>query len=65
MFDVLAALECLKKKAIYEKQLELNDGALMKLQAQRNALDSAMMNKSILDAMKTANKYMQETHKDM
>ncbi|VDM31168.1 unnamed protein product [Hydatigera taeniaeformis] len=60
-----AALECLRKKALYEKQLELNDGALMKLQAQRNALDSALMNKNILDTMKTVNSAMQNIHKDM
>ncbi|KAL5962198.1 Charged multivesicular body protein 4a [Taenia solium] len=60
-----AALECLRKKALYEKQLELNDGALMKLQAQRNALDSALMNKNILDTMKTVNSAMKNIHKDM
>ena len=37
----------------------------MKLQAQRNALDSALMNKNILDTMKTVNSAMQNIHKDM
>ncbi|KAM7532930.1 hypothetical protein Aperf_G00000122954 [Anoplocephala perfoliata] len=59
------ALEALKKKQLYSKQLELNDGALMKLQAQRNALDSALMNKNILDTMKTVNTAMRNIHKDM
>lgn len=65
VFNCSAALECLRKKALYEKQLELNDGALMKLQAQRNALDSALMNKNILDTMKTVNSAMKNIHKDM
>lgn len=63
--NFLAAVECLKKKQLYQKQLELNDGALMKLQAQRNALDSALMNKNILDTMKTVNSAMRNIHKDM
>lgn len=50
---------------MYEKQLQINDGTLMKLQAQRSALDSAMMNKNILDTMKTVNTAMQNIHKDM
>lgn len=55
----------MRKKQIYIKQLELNDGAIMKLNAQRNALDSAMMNKNILDTMKTVNTAMQNIHKNM
>lgn len=60
-----AALDCLKKKQFYLKQLELNDGALMKISAQRNALDSAMMNRDILNTMGTVNKALQNIHKDM
>ncbi|VDD83945.1 unnamed protein product [Mesocestoides corti] len=60
-----AALDCLRKKNMYEKQLTLNDGALMKLQAQRDALTSALMNKNILDTMKTANSAMHHIHKGM
>nr|CDS33682.1 glycosyltransferase domain containing protein [Hymenolepis microstoma] len=60
-----AALDCLKKKQYYLKQLELNDGALMKINAQRNALDSAMMNRDILNTMGTVNKALQNIHKDM
>ncbi|VDN98045.1 unnamed protein product [Rodentolepis nana] len=60
-----AALDCLKKKQFYLKQLELNDGALMRINAQRNALDSAMMNRDILSTMNTVNKAMQNIHKDM
>uniref|UniRef100_A0A0V0J8A8 Charged multivesicular body protein 4b n=1 Tax=Schistocephalus solidus TaxID=70667 RepID=A0A0V0J8A8_SCHSO len=60
-----AAIECLKRSKRYKKQLQQIDGVLMTIQGQKMALDDAYMNKSMLEAMATANKAMKGIHKNL
>merc|ERR1711935_169140 len=59
------ALSALKRKKRYEKQLQTNDGTLNTLEQQREALEAANVNTSVLETMNTAAKAIKKAHKDM
>lgn len=59
------AIQALKRKKRYAKQLEQIDGTLTTLEAQRDSLESASSNTSVLAAMKDAADAIRVAHKNL
>ncbi|XP_033754249.1 charged multivesicular body protein 4c-like isoform X1 [Pecten maximus] len=59
------ALQALKRKKRYEKQLTNIDGTLSTIEFQREALENASTNTEVLKVMGVAAKAMKAAHKDM
>ncbi|XP_071503378.1 charged multivesicular body protein 4b-like [Diadema antillarum] len=57
-----AALQALKRKKRYEKQLAQIDGTLTTIETQREALENAHTNTEVLSTMQYASKALQATH---
>lgn len=60
-----AAIQALKRKKRYEKQLQQIDGTLATIEMQREALEGANTNTSVLQAMKTAADSLKKAHQNM
>ncbi len=61
----LAALQALKRKKRYEKQLTQIDGTLSTIEFQREALENANTNTEVLKNMGFAAKAMKTAHENM
>jgi len=59
------ALQALKRKKRYEKQLQQIDGTLSTIEIQRGALEDANTNTAVLTNMKAAADALKKAHKDM
>jgi charged multivesicular body protein 4 len=59
------ALQALKRKKRFEKQLQQIDGTLSTLEMQREALESANTNTAVLQTMNAAAKAMKAAHQHM
>lgn len=59
------ALSALKRKKRLEKELQRNDGTLNTLEQQREALEAANINTTVLQSMNDAAKAIKKAHKDM
>merc|ERR1711881_525795 len=59
------ALNALKKKKRYEKQLQQIDGTLTTIEQQREALEGANTNTAVLQTMSSAAKALKHAHADM
>jgi len=59
------ALQALKRKKRYEKQLQQIDGTLTTIEQQRNALEDANTNTEVLKNMGQAAKALKKAHADM
>lgn len=59
------ALNALKKKKRYEKQLQQIDGTLTTIEQQREALEGANTNTAVLQTMKSAADALKNAHKGM
>lgn len=64
-FSILAAIQALKRKKRYEKQLQQIDGTLSTIEMQREALESANTNTQVLTTMKNAADALKAAHKHM
>lgn len=62
---LLAALQALKRKKRYEKQLQQIDGTLSTIEFQREALENASTNTEVLNVMGSAAKALQAAHQNM
>lgn len=60
-----AAIQALKRKKRYEKQLQQIDGTLSTIEMQREALESANTNTQVLTTMKNAADALKAAHKNM
>lgn len=60
-----AAIQALKRKKRYEKQLQQIDGTLSTIEMQREALESANTNTAVLTTMKNAADALKQAHKNM
>ena len=60
-----AALQALKRKKRYEKQLQQIDGTLSTIEFQRDALENASTNTEVLRVMGDAAKALKAAHKNM
>uniref|UniRef100_U5EWR2 Uncharacterized protein n=1 Tax=Corethrella appendiculata TaxID=1370023 RepID=U5EWR2_9DIPT len=60
-----AAIQALKRKKRYEKQLQQIDGTLSTIEMQREALENANTNTAVLTTMKNASDALKAAHKDM
>lgn len=60
-----AALQALKRKKRYEKQLQQIDGTLSTIEFQREALENASTNTEVLNVMGSAAKALQAAHQNM
>lgn len=60
-----AALQALKRKKRYEKQLTQIDGTLSTIEFQREALENANTNTEVLKNMGFAAKAMKSAHENM
>lgn len=60
-----AAIQALKRKKRYEKQLQQIDGTLTTIELQREALESANTNTQVLTTMKNAADALKAAHKNM
>jgi charged multivesicular body protein 4 len=60
-----AAIQALKRKKRYEKQLQQIDGTLSTIEMQREALENANTNTAVLQTMKKAADALKTAHKDM
>lgn len=65
VFLVLAALQALKRKKRYEKQLAQIDGTISTIEFQREALENANTNTEVLKNMGLAAKAMKSAHENM
>ncbi len=65
LFFFLAALQALKRKKRYEKQLTQIDGTLSTIEFQREALENANTNTEVLKNMGFAAKAMKTAHENM
>lgn len=61
----LAAIQALKRKKRYEKQLQQIDGTLSTIEMQREALESANTNTAVLTTMKNAADALKAAHQHM
>lgn len=61
----VAALQALKRKKRYEKQLQQIDGTLSTIEFQREALENASTNTEVLNVMGSAAKALQSAHQNM
>lgn len=64
-FFFTAAIQALKRKKRYEKQLQQIDGTLSTIEMQREALEGANTNTAVLSNMKTAADALKAAHKNM
>lgn len=64
-FRFSAAIQALKRKKRYEKQLQQIDGTLSTIEMQREALESANTNTAVLTTMKNAADALKAAHKHM
>lgn len=62
---VPVAIQALKRKKKYEKQLQQIDGTLSTIEMQREALESANTNTAVLKTMKDAADAMKAAHNHM
>jgi len=62
---LIAALQSLKRKKNYEKQLQQIDGTLSTIEFQREALENANTNTEVLKIMGYAAKALQSAHHNM
>lgn len=60
-----AAIQALKRKKRYEKQLQQIDGTLSTIEMQREALEGANTNTSVLNTMREAAKALKSAHQNM
>lgn len=60
-----AAIQALKRKKRYEKQLQQIDGTLSTIEMQREALEGANTNTAVLTTMKDAADALKAAHKHM
>ncbi|KAL1129857.1 hypothetical protein AAG570_012801 [Ranatra chinensis] len=60
-----AAIQALKRKKRYEKQLQQIDGTLATIEMQREALEGANTNTAVLKVMKTASDALKNAHQHM
>ncbi|XP_064610726.1 charged multivesicular body protein 4b-like [Liolophura sinensis] len=60
-----AALQALKRKKRYEKQLQQIDGTLSTIEFQREALENASTNAEVLNVMGTAARALRGAHNNM
>merc|ERR1712115_131207 len=60
-----SALQALKRKKRYDKQLQQIDGTLTTIESQREALEGANTNTAVLQTMNDAAKAMKKAHADM
>lgn len=60
-----AALQALKRKKRFEKQLQQIDGTLSTIEFQREALENASTNTEVLRVMGDAAKALKSAHKNM
>ena len=65
LLSILAAIQALKRKKRYEKQLQQIDGTLSTIEMQREALESANTNTAVLTSMKNAADALKSAHKHM
>ena len=63
--DIPVALAALKRKKRYEQQLKQIDGTLTTIEYQREALENANTNTSVLQVMGDAAKALKRAHADM
>jgi hypothetical protein len=61
----LAAIQALKRKKRYEKQLQQIDGTLSTIEMQREALEGANTNTAVLQTMKNAADALKSAHQHM
>ena len=59
------ALQALKRKKRYEKQLTQIDGTLSTIEFQREALENASTNTEVLKVMGSAAKALKSAHNDL
>lgn len=59
------AMQALKRKKRYEKQLQQIDGTLSTIEMQREALESANTNTTVLQTMKNAADALKSAHQHM
>lgn len=60
-----AAIQALKRKKRYEKQLQQIDGTLSTIEMQREALEGANTNTAVLSNMKSAADALKAAHQNM
>lgn len=60
-----AAIQALKRKKRFEKQLLQTDGVLQSIEFQREALENANTNTEVLNVMGMAAKALKNAHKNM
>lgn len=63
--SILAAIQALKRKKRYEKQLQQIDGTLSTIEMQRVALEEANTNTSVITTMKNAADALKNAHQHM
>lgn len=63
--DLSVAIQALKRKKKYEKQLQQIDGTLSTIEMQREALESANTNTAVLTTMKNAADALKAAHNNM
>ena len=59
------ALQALKRKKRYEKQLQQIDGTLSTIEFQREALENASTNTEVLKVMGVASKALKSAHNNL
>lgn len=62
---VLVAIQALKRRKQYEKQLHQIDGTLSTIEFQREALENASTNTEVLSVMGQAAKALKSAHNNM
>ena len=65
IFLLQVALQALKRKKRYEKQLQQIDGTLSTIEFQRESLENASTNTEVLKAMGSAAKALKKAHNNM
>lgn len=63
--SLTVALQALKRKKRYDKQLQQIDGTLSTIEMQREALESANTNTNVLQTMSEAAKALKSAHQHM
>ena len=63
--SITVALQALKRKKRYEKQLQQIDGTLSTIEFQRECLENASTNTEVLKAMGSAAKALKKAHNNM
>ena len=64
-YSILVALQALKRKKRFEKQLLQIDGTLSTIEFQREALENASTNREVLTVMGDAAKALKSAHNNM